>query len=292
MTNYAVENWERFQKTGVEPDDIKVMKKEAVVNAFKETKKDFEHLVEQIADGIKNKHWTAILGDDVSGRLPALVIGGLASRYALEHDKKPPKQIFFAGGGVTYDGISDDRDGQEVVQEQQQKLEEYIHQQAGNLGERVLIVTEHVMSGRTFLRIANALNKEGKAFDIATLWASKAVSDYKRIFAYENGPELFEDTKWYVGKENAGASGFFGTEISSLLYNLGNPINEASGIKKVGTEPIVKLNEDADRDLVILARQKVNELVDELYSKYLKKSSLGKKFVAVQELPKHLSLRV
>lgn len=271
MTEYGIENWGRFQKSGVEPEDIKAMKMETVENAFEDTKEDFEHLVKQISNGIREGRWTAILGDDVSGRLSALVIGKIITRYAKEHEMKVPECIFFAGGSVPYEDVSDEdllnvEQSKKNIAEQQQKLEEYIYQQSNRLGNKVLIVTEHIVSGRTIQRIAKALHKKGINFDIASLWSTRQSSIYKQIFEHEDSSEIFEGAEFYIGKENADASDPFGSEVSNVLYKLGVPLNEAAGIRKSSTEPVVELNKDADRDLVKLARQKVNELADELYS--------------------------
>ncbi|MDA2923028.1 hypothetical protein MYX07_07230 [Patescibacteria group bacterium AH-259-L07] len=273
MTRYGVENWNRFQRSGVKPEDIKAMKMETVENAFEETREDFKHLVEQISDGIKEGRWTAILGDDVSGRLPALVIGKIATRYAQNHGIKIPKCIFFAGGSVPYEDVPDEdlpnvEQSKKNIAEQQQKLEEYIRRQSKNLGSRVLIVTEHVVGGRTLRRVATALHKVGIGFDIASLWSTRQAATYKIMFDHEDNPEIFSEAEFYIGKENAGASDPFGSKVGGLLYELGVPLNEATEIKKTGTEPAAKLNKDADRDLVKLARQKVNELTDELYSNH------------------------
>lgn len=260
MGKHGIENWGRFQRAGVEPKDIKAMKVEAITDAFEDTRKDFEHLVEQLADGIKAGRWSAILGDDVSGRFPALIVGNLAKRYAIEHGRKPPKQIFFAGGSVPFEDQPKERKDRETQQkEQQQKLENYIHSQSENLGNRVLVVTEQVRSGKTLDRIMRALKKEGKMFDLSTLQARGEAADYK-IDA--NGARLF------IGKEHAGASDPFGSEMSNRLYDLGIPLNEAAGIKKEGTSPIAKRNSIADAELMRHAREKATKLADELYTKY------------------------
>lgn len=275
MTRYGTENWQDFQKFGVKPEDIKAMKLETVENAFEDTKEDFARLIEQLAEGIKDGRWTTILGDDVSGRLPALVIGKIITHYNKEHSLKLPNRIFFAGGSINYDDLSIEdlptsEQAKKNTQEQQQKLEEYIHEQLKNLNGRVLIVTEHIIGGKTLRRIGKALYKEGIDFDVASLWSSKQASAYKSILERED-PGLFEQSQFFIGKENAGASDPFGSKVSGLLYDLGVPLNEAAGIKKDKTEPVVKLNKDADRDLVKLARQKVNDITDELYSENFNK---------------------
>jgi len=271
MIKYGVENWGRFQKSGVEPEDIKAMKMETIENAFEDTKQDFAHLVEQISEGIKEGRWTTILGDDVSGRLPALVIGKIIARYNREHGINPPKRIFFAGGSINYEDVPDEdlpspEKNEQNIQERQQKLETYIQDQSKNLGDRVLIVTEHVVGGRTVRRIGKILNREGINFDVASLWSTKRASTLKTILEHEEH-NIFDQTQFFIGQENAGASDPFGSHISGFLYDLGVPLNEATGIKKDGTGPVAKLNKEADRDLVKLARQKVREMADEIYLK-------------------------
>ncbi|PIT92203.1 MAG: hypothetical protein COU08_03640 [Candidatus Harrisonbacteria bacterium CG10_big_fil_rev_8_21_14_0_10_42_17] len=271
MTRYGIENWGRFQRSGVKSEDIEAMKMETVENAFEDTKEDFAHLIEQISEGIKEGRWTTILGDDVSGRLPALVIGKIIARYNREHGMNPPKRIFFAGGSINYEDVPDEglptpEQSKQNIQEQQQKLATFIHEQSKSLGDRVLIVTEHVVGGRTVRRIGKTLYREGVNFDVASLWSTKQTYTLRTTLKHED-PDIFDQTQFFIGKENAGASDPFGSEVSNVLYNLGVPLNETTGIKKDGIEPIAKLNKEANRDLVKLARQKVSEMTDEIYLK-------------------------
>ncbi len=261
MAKYGIENWERFQRSGVTPEDIKAMKVETVREAFADTKADFKHLVEQLAKGIKEGRWTAMLGDDVSGRHVANVIGRLATRYASEYGQKAPERIFFAGGGL-YDAFPDEesqkgRTGKELMEEKQRNLKKYIQEQAQRLGDHVLLVTEHIMGGRTVHQIGQILEQQGIKYDVATLWTGGELEDLK-------SPE----NNWYTGKEKAGASGPFGSEVSNVLYKLGVPLNEAAGIKKHDTDAVAKRDDSADRELVSVAREETTRLTDELYAEY------------------------
>lgn len=132
----------------------------------------------------------------------------------------------------------------------------------------VLIVTEHIVRGDTMRRMGTALHEEGIDFDVASLWATKSAAELRAMFAPKNTATTFNTTEWYIGKENAGASSPFGSEVSHALYHLGTPLNEASGVKKSGPEPITQRDDQADRDLVKLAREKVQTLADELYAKH------------------------
>ncbi len=264
MPKYCIENNQGFKEPGVQPKDLKAMKIEHIESAFEDTEKDFDNLLEQLAAGIKEGRWNSILGDDVSARLPALVVGKIATRYAKEHEMKIPKQIFFSGGSADYDDKELD-DVENISEKRQENLKDYIENQAKNLGERTLIITEHIVKGQTVKRIAEALSEAGINFDVATLWTVRDEQDCLLNF---KDSKQFKNTKFFIGKENAGCSGPFGSQAGGLDYDLGVPLNEAAGIKKSGLKPVVKLNKEADRDLVVLARQKATELADKLYEKH------------------------
>lgn len=273
MTKYGLENWERFQLSGVKPEDIKAMKIEAVRDAFLDTKADFAKLIGAVTQGIKESRWTAILGDDVSGRLVADVIGKLASQYAHENGKEPPERIFFAGGSVAFnEDETDASDYRDETTKQRENLQKYIRLQSSKLGKRVLVVTEHIMGGRTIRRLGEVLNKIGVGFDVASLWFDGTVSSTKSKIAHYD-PTAFSGVEWYGGRENAGASGPFGSEMSNVLYNLGAPLKEAAGVKKKGAEAITKRDKATDRALVEVAREETQKMADELYKKYFQEST-------------------
>ena len=268
MSNYGIENFPRFQRLGVTEEDIKILKAEKVREAFIEVKDDMSQLTWQLAPGIKDGRWSAILGDDVSGRLVANIVGEVASRYAQEHEQPAPKRYFFAGGTIPYDDpqiMSWSRDAEsEKVRERQALLQQYIDKISNNLGKHVLIVTEQIRNGSTINRIGAALKAKGIDFDVASMWIRDTIEEQKRQFNSRN-PDTFKDAMMYGGRENAGASDPFSSEVSAVFYNLGRVLSDATGVKKTAINPASKINNEADRDLVILAREESSKLADELY---------------------------
>jgi hypothetical protein len=51
----------------------------------------------ELAEKLKNGHYKMIIGDDASGRVPALIVYGIAARFAQDREEDKPMMIFLAG---------------------------------------------------------------------------------------------------------------------------------------------------------------------------------------------------
>ncbi len=65
---------------------------------FEKARPYFENLVKQLIPYIRRHEYNLIIGDDVSNRLPTLVLGGLLKEIYQEDKVRPPQILFFAAG--------------------------------------------------------------------------------------------------------------------------------------------------------------------------------------------------
>lgn len=175
----------------------------------------FESLIKNLYSEIKEHKYDVIIGEDTSGRIPALVIGGLMKLVYREDNVKEPNLLFLAG--------YKNEPKTEILGFQSRKwfnkLKRYINElKKINIikdDSNVLLVTEYMASGDTVESIASfflqndinisvaslesfhsaeSLNRQGKNFDMhigkitsdfnPTLWCG---SDY-----YNKDFKMFE----------------------------------------------------------------------------------------------------
>ncbi len=125
------------------------------------------YLLEAMRDRIEARVYDSVLGDDSSGRIHALLISKtLAELYG---ERKDLKTVFVQGGALL-----------KSSEQYYQKAREYLKRMQSELGKRVLIVTEEIMTSRSVDKLAGILKSLGIDVDIATFSAG-AVED-KDIF--------------------------------------------------------------------------------------------------------------
>ena len=69
----------------------------ALAEIFEESRPAFDGLIDRLKEPLREGRWESVLGDDVSGRLPALVIGDLMARVARERGRDAPSRFFIPG---------------------------------------------------------------------------------------------------------------------------------------------------------------------------------------------------
>src|SRR3989344_4807506 len=123
---------------------------------FENDEEAFERVLERMKPDILAGRWSSVIGDDISGRIPALVVRNLLERVSNEQESAMPPGFFYAGG--------------EGVGKRRESLREYIGRIKPSLGQRTLIVTEYVLKGESIKTLAEILKENGIAFDVVTLY--------------------------------------------------------------------------------------------------------------------------
>lgn len=205
-----------------------------VVRDFVYAQPQFEAILRQLKPLVNRQAYSLVIGDDTSGRLPALIIGKTINAHyqSLGIDKLPI--VFVAGGNMmTKEGIEDQMSARFRAYPQLDRTK------------RLLLVTDHVSSGVTVGRFEGAFIKwsEGVRFDVAAL----TTDNYRDYYALE----LFRGSKFFVAKETEGPPRFYGKP-------------ELSGLFRHPKPPGVMIARFPDRIRLREARAEVNKMVGRL----------------------------
>lgn len=130
----------------------------------------------ELYDRINSGAYGVIIGDDVSGRIPARILGGVVKGIYERNHRAAPEVRFIAGS--TW--LSDEEKKREKIDAMADVVKKAMKsaKDKGLLGDRVLFVTETIVEGRTVLAFAKACEKAGFHFDIATAtYRNKRIAD-------------------------------------------------------------------------------------------------------------------
>ncbi|HVX58104.1 MAG TPA: hypothetical protein VG964_00015 [Candidatus Saccharimonadales bacterium] len=158
----------------------------------------FIQVINTLKPAIVEGVYGSVLGEDVSGRFPALVIGKVMRRYARENSMRVPGLYFFAGGSMgeiphsITDAIAqqgDDFTPEKSVavqnmmdQLRNDNLSSYFERLKPYLGARSLVVTDQLTTGRTMYETSIALHNAEVDFDICTLAVAAKLSEYGQMY--------------------------------------------------------------------------------------------------------------
>lgn len=153
-----------------------------------------EIIINQIQEKILHHDYSFVIGDDASGRLPALLFSRLLTNIYEKDGIEKPETRFLAG--------SRNLTGQEAI-DKEKMIEDYLREQvlpevARRKG-KVLIVTDTIYTGKSLKPLADALYSLKIPFEVATLrfipgYASKNTKGSclrARIYAGELSSEIY-----------------------------------------------------------------------------------------------------
>lgn len=158
--------------------------------AVSELESPLKEIILGIKERIDRGDYSLIIGDDASGRIPALILGRFIQDISKDNGHKVPRIVFIPGKiwtkegwdeypedpmddvpGAYYRRFSDDID--EYGLELQSELEKNLSKYGADKNKRILIVTEIVQTGDT-LGWTHLLTDLGYTIDIATI-----LNDYR-----------------------------------------------------------------------------------------------------------------
>ena len=109
-----------------------------------DVKTELEKLTDQLSDGIRAQRWTNVIADDVSGRVPGLVVWNQMKLWNLQQGSKVPSLRFLASG------TSGTFSAEEHIANLTKAIESgRIQLQPG----RTLIVSEQIESGKSLAKL-------------------------------------------------------------------------------------------------------------------------------------------
>ncbi len=148
-----------------------------------------EKIIEQIESEIKAGDIGVVIGDDISGRLPTLIISRVISKLCQNSGEQSPKTIFIAGDNTIKE--YEIKLKAEMIQEQIYSIEIPVSKKA-------LLVTDTMLSGDTIKPIIIALDRLAINYTIATIGlvgSEQALKSLYRniIYATICTPEIYFD---------------------------------------------------------------------------------------------------
>jgi hypothetical protein len=152
-----------------------------------------ENILVQIKDKIKQGYYTTIVGDDASGRIPALILKGVFDKLSEKYQFESPELYFLAGG----DSEMKDLGKQKKVA----LVKKFIIDHSLNQG-NVLLVTEHIRRGASLHDVDQAFRESGCNYEIASVTVdlhspdeiSKNISGAIIPGLYEDPPKIWGKT--------------------------------------------------------------------------------------------------
>lgn len=266
MTGWEEAGWERHE---ISKEEAEELEREMAEWSLEDAKFGLESLAHKLREPILEGRYTSILGDDTSGRIPALFVGHLMKRVAQEQGRAIPGRYFIAGGM----DISDRRDA----------LQHYIHEIRPRLGDRTLVVTEQFYTLASTVELAEILKQEGITFDVAAMESIPDEEDLNTFAKGEMHPEdeqfLFKTMHKMLQQRNEknvlwtreriadairGVHFYTGVDYTGAREFYKSP---ASGVEKDESKAVARRSRDFDAEAVREARRQFREFAEEVYEK-------------------------
>lgn len=211
----------------LEPED------DSLTDLLDETIPALAGLKTSLSEGLVNKRWDYIIGDDTSGRLAALFVKHLADEINPEFKESGHTRLFFVAGG--YEPRPDQ------VRQDLKDVDSRIVALPLEAGSRVLVVTETCISGKGLAPTFKALIDRGIKADLAVVYPYAAPEKIQRTIA--NQADLGDDFQIFTGDEYEPRDTF--NVISRL----------AAGVQKVPQQEVSGLAQGVHRADIVLARE-------------------------------------
>lgn len=221
-----------------------------------------ERVLIRMKSDIDSRRWDSVLGDDVSGRIPALILWNVLRNAYAEQESAAPQAFFYAGG--------------ENIEQRRENLKEYVKRIKSKLGKRTLIVTEFVISGKSIKTLAEILREEGVDFDVATLYG---YSDVEPETEEQRGLDLYSEERQEAKRKDLAKqltlreeNKLYDGYLSEYVPQKGGyELREYTGVEKNPDAHMpVSHKISADQELVNLTREKAAQLSQKLYQKLFK----------------------
>jgi hypothetical protein len=138
---------------------------ESIINPeIAELLNPLKNLLTQLRERIEKVGYQLVIGDDASGRIPALIVHKTLESICEQKGLFKPEILFFAGSR----GLKEKRMYQEL-EAKQAHIAELFRYSNPKILRRALIVTDAIQTGDSLLPLVNGLNANGIDYDIASI---------------------------------------------------------------------------------------------------------------------------
>ena len=214
-------------KTLVDKLEIEFQKPLAVVEAL-------ARLVLELKDELPN--YDTILSDEVSGRIPSLLLGNILEKVREREGKKEPNTYFISAGRHADPRI-------------ESYVDKFIKKKKNKFG-KTLLVTEFIDTGNSIEKITNILTEQDVDFNIASV----SISEKLREATKKTNLSKESIKKLRVGKEES----YIGLEFYA---------KEFIGVEKTASSnnayPVANIFRNQEK--VNKVRKDMETVADELY---------------------------
>lgn len=209
-------------------------------------KEPLQDLLEQLKEKIESGYYNAIIGDDASGRIPALIVDDVITERYKEKGFSEPRVNFFAGSRDL------DSNEQKIKEEKIGKLlDEKVRYEKDA---HVLIVTDTIKTGISLKPLTKALKERNVKYDIATISIIQAWADetHKELEKYLGA------TIYYANNDDWDAPNIYGKHglsgVKKKVYEiLAEPTKKYTYSKT--QELYQRILNEAREDVAILSQE-------------------------------------
>ena len=228
--------------------------KEHVIRIVKSLDLPASHIIDELHQEIRAGKYELIIGDDASGRIPALILGGVI-RNINEAQGKPPPEIRFVAGSGQWSEYEGRAEKEEKVSRYIARLFDSFNKKTGHKPKRVLVATDLIGYGTSLGPLITALQENTATFDVATMYIG---SDTRR-----EGLE----SSWGTKIVNGDGGEIYGNRDMGGVVKLPEELFSHLLKKERGTEEDKRVAQQT----VNFAREQTALIVQELTEDFLKR---------------------
>jgi hypothetical protein len=190
---------EKLPQSKTRVESMEATLSQAEKSAISELAFPIQRILSQIEPELEEGAYRVVIGDDVSGRIPAIIVNEAISRIYKAYGHPAPMLRFVAGGRRTDEDGFERRDRSNDMRERTRGLNDELLRNGDD--PRALLVTEAIATGNAMHMATSALRDERIKTDIAALGFIGAEveggeSNLEQVKARLNGARLV------VGTEN------------------------------------------------------------------------------------------
>jgi hypothetical protein len=227
------------------------------VDRVLQAKRKLSRMIGDISTNVRERRWSSVFADDVSGRIPGIVIWEQMRKWAHEQQLKPPGLYFLASGrggvGVVGDPFASITYEPENLKNLTNRITAIRTRE--NL-ERVLLVTDYLESGKSINRLATALLAQNVPFDVLSVGTALTEDQYKILYP------AMQNSKFFTGGRSH--------EMWTGSAGARTAFRQAIGVEKYGSEATSRPNR-VDRAAISTLRKQLSLLSQEFYDTHFKK---------------------
>lgn len=223
------------------------LEKEEVAIKIESLEGPLQNIINYLRDDIEKHTYSSVLGEDISGRIPALILGKFINVIYQEKGESPLNVSFYAGGSSLKREILLVDDEELVMGTgKTQPWEDYLRKIKPRLGQgKALLVTDYMQSGASIKGMSELLKKAEINFDVVSMGVVKGFDG--------NVLKLPVSSKLIIGSKDI-------PKIYGKRY--------LAGLTKEAGEPISRRQESSVGGYLKFTHEEINKLVEKLLQNY------------------------